>query len=257
MERSQASAQRAVVTGRRRRLAFVGAAVVLLGISVLLGLREPGPGPAEDGRPQQRAGGAIRTGPASAAAGAETDRSRGALRPRRRMQRHDAARVANTRGEREARQAPAVAPADARAAATAARAFLDGYLPYSYGRAQARRIQAAAIPLLRDLETSPPRVPASVARARPQVVSVRAEAATRGSDVDVVAVVDDGRRHYRIALALGDSGPRWVVTAVGGCPRVDPRRAAPRPPAARRGRRRDRTVGPAARPARGADGRAD
>src|SRR4051795_9654464 len=99
MERSQASAQRAVVTGRRRRLAFVGAAVVLLGISVLLALREPGPGPPDDGRPQQPAGGAIRTGPASAAAGAATDGSRGAVRPRPRRQRQDASRVANTRGE--------------------------------------------------------------------------------------------------------------------------------------------------------------
>src|SRR4051794_3378428 len=216
MERWQASARRAVVSERRRRLAFVGAAVVLLGISVLLALREPRPGGADDGRPQQRAGGAIRTSPASAAAGAGTDGSRGAVRPRLRIQRHDAARVASTRGEREARRAPAVAPADARAAATAARAFLGGYLRYSYGRAQARRIRAAAIPLLRELEASPPRVPASVARARPQLVSVRAEAATRGSDVDVVAVVDDGRRRYRIALALGDSGRRWVVTAVSG-----------------------------------------
>jgi hypothetical protein len=217
MERSQASARRAVVTERRRRLAFVGAAVVLLGISVLLALREPRPGPADDVRPQQqRAARAIRTSPASAAAGAETDGSRGAGRPSPRIQRHDAARVANTRGEREARQAPAVAPGDARAATTAARAFLGGYLPYSYGRAEAPRIQAAAIPLLRELEKSPPRVPASLARARPQVVSVRAETATRGSDVDVVAVVDDGRRHYRIALALRDSGRRWVVTAVSG-----------------------------------------
>src|SRR3954453_10013774 len=144
MERSQASAQRAVVTERPRRLAFLGAAVVLLGISVVLALREPGPGPAEEGRPQQRAGGAIRTGPASAAAGAETDGSRGAVRPRPRMQWRNAARVGSTRGEREARRAPAVAPGYARAATTAARAFLGGYLPYSYGRAQARRIRAAA-----------------------------------------------------------------------------------------------------------------
>ena len=72
-----------------------------------------------------------------------------------------------SRGEAEARNAPAVAPGDARAAAAAARVFLEGYLPYSYGRAQARRIRAAATSLLRELEASPPRVPASVARARP------------------------------------------------------------------------------------------
>ena len=118
--------------------------------------------------------------------------------------------------KREARNAPAVAPGDARAAAAAARAFLEGYLPYSYGRAQARRIRAAATSLLRELEASPPRVPASVARARPQLISVRAEAATGGSNVDVVAVVEDGRRRYRIPLAVRHAGHRWIVTAVRG-----------------------------------------
>jgi hypothetical protein len=124
--------------------------------------------------------------------------------------------VGITRDEVEARSAPAVAPGDARAAAAAARAFLEGYLPYSYGRADAERIRAAAIPLLRELEASPPRVPASVTDARPQLVSVHAEAASGGSDVDVVAVVEDGRRRYRVPLAVRDIGRRWVVTAVSG-----------------------------------------
>jgi hypothetical protein len=112
--------------------------------------------------------------------------------------------------------APAVAPREARAAAAAARAFLEGYLPYSYGRARARRIRAAATSLLRELESSPPRVPASVARTRPQLISVRAEAATGGANVDVVAVVEDGQRRYRIPLAVRHAGHRWIVTAVRG-----------------------------------------
>jgi hypothetical protein len=45
---------------------------------------------------------------------------------------------------------------------------------------------------------------------------VRAEAATGGSGIDVVAVVEDGRRRYRIPLAVRDIGRRWVVTAVSG-----------------------------------------
>ena len=114
------------------------------------------------------------------------------------------------------RNAPAVAPREARAAAAAARTFLEGYLPYSYGRAQARRIRAAATSLLRELEASPPRVPASVARTRPQLISVRAEAVTGGSNVDVVAVVEDGRRRYHIPLAVRDTGRRWIVTAIRG-----------------------------------------
>jgi hypothetical protein len=70
--------------------------------------------------------------------------------------------------------------------------------------------------LLRELEASPPRVPATVTHARPQHVSVRAEAATGGSDIDVVAVVEDGRRRYRIPLAVRSAGGRWLVTAVSG-----------------------------------------
>ena len=70
--------------------------------------------------------------------------------------------------------------------------------------------------LLRELESSPPRVRASVARARPQLISVRAEAATGGLNVDVVAVVEDGQRRYRIPLAVRHAGHRWIVTAVRG-----------------------------------------
>jgi hypothetical protein len=94
--------------------------------------------------------------------------------------------------------------------------LLEGYLPYNYGRADAERIRAAAIPFLRELEASPPRVPASVTHARPQLVSVRAEAATGGSDIVVVAEVEDGRRRYRIPLAVRNTAGRWLVTAVSG-----------------------------------------
>jgi hypothetical protein len=114
------------------------------------------------------------------------------------------------------RARPPVAPREARAATAAARAFLAGYLPYSYGRSDAGRIRAAAWRLLRELEASPPRVPGTVARARPRLISVRAEAATGDLDVDVVAVVDDGQRRYSIPLAIRDAGRRWIVTAVSG-----------------------------------------
>jgi len=69
---------------------------------------------------------------------------------------------------------------------------------------------------LRELEASPPRVPATVARARPRLISVRAEAATGDLDIDVLAVVDDGQRRYSIPLAVRHAGRRWIVTAVSG-----------------------------------------
>jgi len=42
------------------------------------------------------------------------------------------------------------------------------------------------------------------------------QAPTAGSDVDVVAVVEDGQRRYRIPLAVRNTGRRWVVTAFSG-----------------------------------------
>jgi hypothetical protein len=197
---------------RRRKRAFAAAAVALLGITAVLALREP----AHDrGRQPPASRATIGTDLPPASTAAEPHDSPGSMpsgTP------DPAARSAPgaPRSERESDHAPAVAPREARAATAAARAFLDGYLPYSYGRAQARRIRAAAISLLRELEASPPRVPASVAQARPQLISVRAEAATGDSNVDVVAVVEDGRRRYRIPLAVRHAGNRWIVTAVRG-----------------------------------------
>jgi hypothetical protein len=205
------------MSDRRRKLAFASAAVVLLGITAVSTLREAGPPARRDARPQQPAGtSAIRTVPLPASELGQDGDAREATPRLSPAPSTSSSSTPPTQGEREAKSPPAVAPRKARAATAAARAFLAGYLPYSYGRAQARRIRAAATPLLRELETSPPRVPASVARARPQLISLRAEAATGGSNVDVVAVVEDGRRRYHIPLAVRDTGHRWIVTAVRG-----------------------------------------
>jgi len=69
------------------------------------------------------------------------------------------------RNERESERAAAVARDEARRAKAAARAFLDGYLPYSYGRAGARDVRVATARLVRALTKAPARVPATVARA--------------------------------------------------------------------------------------------
>jgi hypothetical protein len=205
------------MSDRRRKLAFASAAVVLLGITAVSTLGEAGPPARRDARPQQPAGtSAIRTEPLPASELGQDGDAREATPRLSPAPSTSSSSTAPTQGEQEAKSPPAVAPRKARAATAAARAFLASYLPYSYGRAQARRIRAAATSLLRELEASPPRVPASVARARPQLISVRAEAATDGSDVDVVAVVEDGRRRYHIPLAVRDTGRRWIVTAVRG-----------------------------------------
>src|SRR4051812_19057080 len=68
--------------------------------------------------------------------------------------------VPPARAPREPQSAPTAGRSAAEAAAlTAARRFLKGYLPYSYGRGRASRIEAAASPLAATLQRSPPRVP--------------------------------------------------------------------------------------------------
>jgi hypothetical protein len=203
------------MSDRRRKLA--SAAVVLLGITAFSTLREPGPPPRHDARPQQPADTSeIRAEPFPAPELGHDGDSHEATPPFSPAPSTSSAPAAASQGEREPKSPPAVAPHKARAATAAARAFLAGYLPYSYGRSDAERIRAAAWRLLRELQASPPRVPAMVARARPRLISVRADAATGDLDVDVLAVVDDGQRRYGIPLAVRHAGRRWIVTAVSG-----------------------------------------
>ena len=186
---------------------------MLLGATGVLMQREPGLEPPGDARRQRTV---IRTEPIPSS---EVGKAEGAAEmtpsptPTASI---TPSPVVGTRSEGEPEHAPAVAPRRARAATAAARTFLADYLPYSYGLSDAGRIRAAARRLLRELEASPPRVPATVGGARPRLISVRAEAATGDLGVDVLAVVDDGQRRYSIPLAVRNSGRRWIVTAVSG-----------------------------------------
>lgn len=200
-----------------RKLAFASAVVVLLGLTAFVTIRESGHAPGPDGRPERAASNyAIQTGPPPALDPGETDDPRWAYPPSSPAPVTTPSPVLASRAEGEAKNAPAVAPYEAHAATAAARAFLDGYLQYSYGRTDARRIRAAARSLLRELEASPPRVPETKARERPRVVSVSAQAATGGTAVDVLAVVDDGQRRYSVPLSVREAGGRWVVSAIDG-----------------------------------------
>jgi hypothetical protein len=202
------------VSESRRKVAFAGATLVLLAITGLSS-RESGLAPRQGAEPQPPAGTAapIRTGPPPAF---EPTQGSNATTPQSSPAQSAGSPPVVAQREREARNAPAITPRKARAATAAARAFLDGYLPYSYGQSDAGLIRAADRRLLRDLEASPPRVPATVGGARPRLISVRAEAATGDLGVDVLAVVDDGQRRYSIPLAVRNSGRRWIVTAVSG-----------------------------------------
>jgi len=102
-----------------------------------------------------------------------------------------------------------------RRAERAARAFVAGYLPYSYGLAPARRIRAATPALHRELAANPPRVSAlAVHTARPRVRQLRVSG-LNGSRAYVLVQVEDGSRTYPASLTLERRGSRWLVAAVG------------------------------------------
>jgi hypothetical protein len=103
---------------------------------------------------------------------------------------------------------------DVDAAKRAARRFLTGYLPYSYGRRSARRIPAATTQLRRDLAANPPRVPTRERRRHPRLVLLQSNGVgpVRG---DLVALVRDGRLRYTVALELARRRHGWAVTVVG------------------------------------------
>src|SRR3954452_1919396 len=190
------------MSDRTRKVAFAGAAALLVSLALLLGAR----GSAPAGRQSAQA-------PSSPV----IERTPTLPTPSRTVQR-DPTRTAPqpAHREREPGLAPAVVPDAGRPAATTARAFLHGYLPYSYGRAGAVRIRGAAPPLVNALREAPPRVPAAVARARPRLVTARAEAATGDRDVLIVAAVDDGRRRYDVRVTVHHDADRWVVTEIRG-----------------------------------------
>jgi hypothetical protein len=103
---------------------------------------------------------------------------------------------------------------DVETAKRAARRFLAGYLPYTYGRRNARSIAGATAGLRRRLAARPPRVPARAAHRRPRVVLLQTEGASR-TRAAIVALVGDGPRRYSVELELIGGRSGWKVTDVG------------------------------------------
>jgi hypothetical protein len=101
-----------------------------------------------------------------------------------------------------------------REASSAARRFLGGYLPYSYGRRNARTIDSATPALRRALASQAPRVPPALAeKARPRVEGLKASGFAPGR-VILLARINDGQSRYVALLTLQRRGKRWVVSQV-------------------------------------------
>ena len=102
-----------------------------------------------------------------------------------------------------------------RAAKAAARQFLAGYLPYSYGRRDADSIRSVTPALRRTLARNAPRVPPELAaKARPRVKALGVSGVTDDRQVILMAQVDDGQSSYVALLTLERQGRRWTVSQV-------------------------------------------
>lgn len=103
---------------------------------------------------------------------------------------------------------------DVREASKAARRFLAGYLPYSYGRRPARAIRSVSPALRGELERQTPRVPpALAAKARPRLEGLTLSGIA-GRRVILLARIDDGQSRYAALLTVQRQGQRWAVSQV-------------------------------------------
>lgn len=99
-------------------------------------------------------------------------------------------------------------------ASSAARAFLAGYLPYSYRQGDAGRIRSVSSELRDELQRNPPRVPPAKAdQARPRVRRLEVSGVDSGR-VILLAQVDDGESRYATLVTVARRGERWIVTEV-------------------------------------------
>jgi hypothetical protein len=103
---------------------------------------------------------------------------------------------------------------DVRAAKSAARQFLVGYLPYSYGKRDARSIRSVTPALRSVLARQAPRVPpALAAKARPRLTSLK-YSGIDGQQVILLAHIDDGQSRYVALLTVRRRGNQWAVSQV-------------------------------------------
>jgi hypothetical protein len=103
---------------------------------------------------------------------------------------------------------------DVAEAKRAARRFLSGYLPYSYGQGHAREIENADPGLRERLARERPRVPPRERRRQSRLELLHANGAGR-DQARMVALVSDGRRRYTVEFELARTASGWQVTTAG------------------------------------------
>lgn len=106
-----------------------------------------------------------------------------------------------------------VSQRDLRATRNAARRFLAGYLPFTYGHGSAQHILAATHALRDALTHGRPRVPPTVRHRRTRIRHLEAETAS-ASEAVVVALISDGARIYAVAVAMERIDGHWLATGL-------------------------------------------
>ncbi|MGH2877002.1 MAG: hypothetical protein ACRDNJ_01020 [Solirubrobacteraceae bacterium] len=94
----------------------------------------------------------------------------------------------------------------------AARAFLDGYLPWLYGQGPLRAIRDATANLVAGLEHRPPRVPLTMRSLHPKLVAIALQRHRGGWQA--LPNVTDGRETYELVLTITQTRGRWLVSGV-------------------------------------------
>jgi hypothetical protein len=178
--------------GDRPRLFAIAVALIAATAAVLTQLDGPAPTP----RPHPATSPVTRSEPPAPAPAATAD-----------MERGEPSEEGNRTVVRPAR-------AEVRASKRAARRFLAGYLPYTYGRVRARAIQSATGALQRQLVARRPRVPAGERRRSPRLTLLQSNSVGHRR-AELLALVDDGKRRYTIALELARAATGWRVTRAG------------------------------------------
>ena len=109
------------------------------------------------------------------------------------------------------RPAPAPPPGSS-APEHAARAFLDGYLPWLYGQGPLHAIHGTTANLVAGLERRPPRVPLTMRSLHPKLVAIALQRDHGGWQA--IPNVTDGRETYELVLTITQTRGRWLVSGV-------------------------------------------
>lgn len=106
-----------------------------------------------------------------------------------------------------------VQPSELRAARSAARRFLTGYLPFSYGRGGVNAIAGVSKELRDTLASNPPRVPPAEQRRHARIVNLEAQSATTDRAF-VLALISDQKLTYSIGITVERVSGAWQATAL-------------------------------------------